>query len=163
MRVKWWNSTPPFKWLLGQRNEKNRKTFIISTPLLRTLSDDVPYEDPWLAYMKRLMSVTEAKGLCEARIVLLAFHPARTRTLILFIRLRRSKKEGYLLYILNKTWGVAVSWARPFVEKEIAVWNAAYQHATFRKLGGKRGAEYLNTKFPLPTLFYGGYSVKLFF
>lgn len=38
--------------------------------------------------------------------------------------------------------------------------NPATQHEIYRKLGGKGGTECLNTRLPLPTMLYAGYSVK---
>ena len=38
--------------------------------------------------------------------------------------------------------------------------SSATQHAMPPELGGKWGTEYLNTRFPLPTLLCAGYSVK---
>ena len=42
-----------------------------------------------------------------------------------------------------------------------AALSSATQYAMPPELGGKRGTEFLNTKFPLPTLLCAGYNVKL--
>ena len=39
--------------------------------------------------------------------------------------------------------------------------SSATQHAMSPEIGGKWGTECLNPTFPLPTLLYAGYSVKL--
>ena len=41
--------------------------------------------------------------------------------------------------------------------------SSAIQHAILSEFGGKRGAECLNTRLPLPTLLCAGYSVKLIY
>ena len=47
------------------------------------------------------------------------------------------------------------------VSRLSAALSYATQHAMPPEFGRKWGTEYLNTRFPLPTLLYAGYSVKL--
>ena len=49
------------------------------------------------------------------------------------------------------------------VSRQSAALSSATQHAMPSELGGKWGTEWLNTRFPLPTLLCAEYSVKLIF